>query len=238
MGSPKKALALSSRELTLWVRSLALMSVLLAAAAVPATGRAAEEIQDVEAVEIVEPADAVPSSKNSDATSPLTPEGPAGRSPQAKLTPTFTATFLRLLGHLHAAVIHLPIAWSLLWACTELAVFGAHKKSFDATGAWLSAATTLSFAPAVTSGLLRFGELAALSQDPDLQSSGGLHRNLMYLALALAVSLSLIRLTQRHRLVGKKGSAYALAVAVTAALIGFSAHLGGVLVYGADFFVL
>jgi uncharacterized membrane protein len=194
---------------------------------------------DVEAVETVESVEAV------DATSPAAEGLPGqasgtpidhvfGVAPDSTASLLTPAGFSALMGHLHAALVHLPIAWVMLWAGLEVASM-AFAGAFWGHGALVLGVITLaSYGPAVLTGLCRFDELASASKGYEV-GEAMLHRNLIFVGAGLcAVSLFIRLLNARWPNAFFK--TLSLLGAVSALIVtGFSAHLGGRMVYGADF---
>lgn len=144
-------------------------------------------------------------------------------------------TLNKLWGHMHAALVHMPIAWLLAWAGAEcLALLWPHPWLLTA-GLPIGLMTALSFAPSVYSGLMRLDELSAGESGYDV-APALLHRNLMLAAwtlVVLAIALRLLRAPMRFKWLRRL---YLLFVFVGFLLLAYSAHLGGVMVYGEEFF--
>ena len=144
-------------------------------------------------------------------------------------TPT---TLFGVMGRLHPALVHLPIAWTLLLCLVELIALARPQEGWRSAGLYLSILTWLSFLPAALTGLLR---LEQLPQDPEALAPALLHRNIMYIAAGLASTVALLRVLAKNRLTGPRRLVYLALVCLTFALVGLGAHLGGKLVYGDDY---
>lgn len=144
-------------------------------------------------------------------------------------------TVKKLWAHMHAAVIHLPIAWLMLWAaCEALALLWPHPWLVT-SGLPLGLITAVAFAPSVYSGLMRLEELSGGQSGYDT-APALLHRNLLLASWTLVVVALALRLFNAPQRSGKLRMLYLLLVFGSFTLTAYSAHLGGVLVYGDDFF--
>lgn len=138
------------------------------------------------------------------------------------------------LGHLHAAWVHLPIAWLLLWALVEVLSLISDHAALRPSALTLAVLTLLSFAPAALSGLCRLDELASTTHGYDT-AEALVHRNLIFAAAGLCAGCLVLRLIVWRwpnmfcRLLCLMG------VVTACAITSYSAHLGGRMVYGADF---
>jgi hypothetical protein len=135
------------------------------------------------------------------------------------------------LGHMHAAFVHFPIAWSVLWCLLQ------YQTTIIPISIPLLA--VFSFVPAIFSGLLRAQEVG----NPESMAAILLHRNIMYLSMGLSVVLLIKEFLYRKKqsshateiLYIRKQNWYYTLVLIFTLLVCYGAHLGGVLVYGADF---
>lgn len=188
---------------------------------------ATDDVEAIEQVEAVENVQAAPGEAGA---------AGAGGTQQAKAAAQDPARSLAtVVGHLHAAVVHLPIAWSALWSFFEaLSIVWPHPWLIM-SGLPLGIVTVLSFGPAVYTGLARLDELAATSSSYDV-GPAQLHRNLLFLAWALCGLACALRLTAARPGRGFAArAAYLALVWIAFAVTGWSAHLGGCMVYGDDF---
>lgn len=198
------------------------------AAAAPTQGDANEEA--IEEVEAVVPVASDAATAGADAST----DHLFGVVPDASAPLLTAAGAAGALGHLHAAVVHLPIAWVLLWAMVEMLSLVRPQSAFNGVALRLGLLTTLSYGPAVASGLCRLDELASNTKGYE-SAEALLHRNLIFASAILCLLCLLLRLINWRwpnmfcRLLGLMG------VVAAAAITGYSAHLGGRMVYGADF---
>ena len=195
--------------------------------AAPKGNRAAakeEKVEQIEEVEAVESVDAG-----------VTPNADGGTAAAKAAGPSPLLGLGAVLGHLHAAVVHLPIAWLALWAFFEaLSVVWRHPWLLM-SGLPMSIVSVLSFGPAVYTGLARLDELATASPGYDV-GPALLHRNLLFAAWGLCGVACMMRLTVARPTAGTTPRlSYRVLVWVAFAITGWSAHLGGCLVYGDDF---
>lgn len=183
-----------------------------------------EEVEQIEQVENVEGVEATVATSVDGGTNAAKAAGP---SPLLGLG--------AVLGHLHAAVVHLPIAWLALWAFFEaLSVVWRHPWLLM-SGLPMSLVSVLSFGPAVYTGLARLDELSTASPGYDV-GPAMLHRNLLFVAWAMSGLACMLRLTVARPTAGfAPRLSYRVLVWVAFAITGWSAHLGGCLVYGDDF---
>ena len=137
------------------------------------------------------------------------------------------------LSHLHAALVHLPIAWVLLLALCDATALLGRRYELLMPGLYLCGLSALSFIPAAATGLLRFSYLPHETAADAAQ--GLLHRNVMYGA-AFALSLCFaVRVWHRSRFEGRPLKVYLVMLMAAVGLTVAGGHLGGALVYGDDF---
>ena len=157
-----------------------------------------------------------------------------GVAPDANAKITTAAGSAAALGHLHAAFVHMPIAWVLLWALVELFSLISENGALNPSALFLGFLTLLSYAPAALSGLCRMDELASASKGYDA-AEALLHRNLIFTSAGLLGVCMFLRLINWRwpnmfcRLLCLMG------VFGACVLTTYSAHLGGRMVYGAEF---
>ena len=196
------------------------------AAKSPAGGAtAAKSAEAVEAVEAVETVDvgggAVAATA---AATPGAPPSPTGGTP---------LTMTQVIAHLHPALVHLPIAWAVLWALWELLAlrYAARFRPTVVVLAWFCVAA---FVPATVTGLLHLQELPEAA---DVRAPALLHRNIIFACAASSLILAALA-TRWHRR-GPPGRAMVianlLALWLQVGAIGYAAHVGGKMVYGDDY---
>jgi len=196
---------------------------------------AIEEVEEVEAVEAVDAAAAPAAGAAGLGQAPGNPEDHvfgAAPDPNAKITTAAGAA--AALGHMHGAFVHLPIAWVLLWALVELLSLISENRALNPSALFLGFLTLLSYVPAALSGLCRMDELASATKGYDT-AEAILHRNLIFASAGLLGVCMLLRLINWRwpnmfcRLLCLMG------VVAACVLTSYSAHLGGRMVYGAEF---
>jgi uncharacterized membrane protein len=134
-----------------------------------------------------------------------------------------------IVGRLHPALVHFPIAWMILALLLELGVLFFQREHLQTFALIVVALGVASFAPAALSGFLRADEFT--------QASEGLlaHRNIMLAAFAfaaLAMGIGLATRKSRGKLGGKLRI---LSLAASVFLLSWGGHLGGKLVFGERF---
>ncbi|HEY3358265.1 MAG TPA: DUF2231 domain-containing protein [Polyangia bacterium] len=133
-----------------------------------------------------------------------------------------------LLGRLHPALVHFPIAWLCLLLLVE--VVGVRREAWHRAGMWVLVATLLSCLVAIPTGLLRADHL---QEGAPAQRFVLLHRNLnLGMALALLAALA-VRVMGGPRAWARWG--YLMLVLAATALILVAANVGGKMVYGANY---
>ncbi|MEK7705488.1 MAG: DUF2231 domain-containing protein [Myxococcota bacterium] len=137
-------------------------------------------------------------------------------------------TLPQVLGRMHSAVVHFPIAWLPLLLLAEWLVLTGRLAHPSLLRPWLLLGTLGAFVPAAMTGLLRLRELP---QDAPSLSTALLHRNLMLSAfLLLLLSLPLRVKLARCAVCGRR--LYLAALLVATVLVMLGGHLGGRLVFG------
>lgn len=153
-----------------------------------------------------------------------TPKSPGPGSKRKSLS------LSRLIGHLHPALVHFPIAWLVLLVLFELYLVSARRSDLDNWGLALGVLTLLAFAAAVTTGLIlgdgaKGRHLAAVVR----------HRNVELFALgALLVALGL-RLARRRAFEGALRWVYLAILFAATGLCLYGGHLGGKMVFGNNY---
>lgn len=130
-----------------------------------------------------------------------------------------------LIGRLHPAAVHMPIAITFLFLLHEIAVY-FKLKGFKETAPYYMLATVLSYLPAVATGWIRAGEFESESL-VDIYT----HRNYMLLSY-----LILVILTSWRMFSNKIKGWYLIGLLIVCIVMAYSADLGGKLVYGEDYF--
>lgn len=139
-----------------------------------------------------------------------------------------------LVGRFHPVLVHFPIA--LLIVGAGLRLWGLARGARDGAADQVQAGRTLIALGAVAALV---ATIAGLAHADDGQFRGAAleavlaHRNAAFLATGAAILAALV---DRFR-VGPASGALALAL-VTAGLVGYAGHLGGVSVYGPDHYAI
>lgn len=187
-------------------------------AALPAAPAAQD---DVEEIEDIEP----------QANDNVAPAGAAKGAPGADQD-NRPHGLVEWISRMHAAMVHLPIAWTMLLCLTDIATFLLGRRELRKAGLYLAVLALCSCLPAAISGLWR---LDHLPQEPAAVAPALVHRNIMYVSSALLATLVALRGWRRNELAGIYRAVYMALVAMVTTLVAFGAHLGGALVYGDDF---
>jgi uncharacterized membrane protein len=195
----------------------------LGASAPPPTMRpAAMGVDDAEDVEDVEEVTEVKTT--------LGGRGAAASSAGAKKERSLSASVV--VGRLHSALVHFPIAWLLLLLLVDFVAFGLGREAWRQVGLYVLLGTALSFAPAIIAGFLRADQLPKAADTTTLLVA---HRNLALVTAGIFAAALITRLARRNRLAGAwKWGYLALLVAATVAVM-WTGHKGGRLVYGTEF---
>jgi len=136
---------------------------------------------------------------------------------------------IAIVGRMHPAVVHFPIAWLLLLSLVDFLALGLGLEELRKYGPYLLGLTILSFCPAATSGFLNYAEYG----EPN--TLAGLHRNLMLTAVGLCAVGLVLRLLGRNRLDGALKWVYLGLLGAAALTVSVGGHLGGKLVFGEDY---
>lgn len=149
-----------------------------------------------------------------------------------EVPPAAQPGLMELVGRIHPAVIHFPIAWLTLLLLIETVALFTGKAEWSRFGLYVLILTLLSFIPAVTTGLI-----LAKSQesDPDIIKLVTLHRNINLSVVLICVIAFILRLARAEKLQGRARLPYYLLILVSTALIMFSGHLGGKMVFGENY---
>jgi len=145
---------------------------------------------------------------------------------------TGTRSTIPLLGRLHTACVHFPIAWVFLLLLVESATLLSRRGELSSVGLPLLALACLSFVPAGVTGFLR---ASAIGDDPDLRALMLSHRNMNIAAGVACVVALIIRARYREQCRPKAKWLYVALVACAAVLLMLAGHLGGKMVFGPDY---
>ena len=194
------------RRLTIFVISAALATSVL--------GLASEL-----AVYAADPAPAVEQFGNVEIVSPGEAEGkPAGLSD--------------LVGRLHPALVHFPIAWLVGLALVDFVGLVLKREAWQRMGIFVLGGTVLSLLPTAATGLLR---AAHMPSDPAVHALLITHRTLNFAVAGLVLAAFALRLRRRNRLQGPSRVVYLALVFAATGLVLVAADFGGRMVYGPDY---
>lgn len=149
-----------------------------------------------------------------------------------EVTPATPPGLMELVGRIHPAVIHFPIAWLTLLLLIETVALFTGKPEWSRFGLYVLILTLLSFVPAVTSGWILS---KSQGSDPDFIKLMTLHRNINISVALICVIAFILRLARAEKLQGRARLPYFLLILVSTALIMFSGHLGGKMVFGENY---
>lgn len=137
---------------------------------------------------------------------------------------------LQLLGPLHPALVHFPVALLMAAAFFEIAAWLRRDESLHLAGAWNLA---LGAPASVVTALSGWALASTMGFEPELKATLAWHR---WLGTALAAwAIVCLALWAWQRKAGHGRWAYRLALLGGAVLVAITGHLGGILVYGPDF---
>jgi uncharacterized membrane protein len=137
-----------------------------------------------------------------------------------------------LVGRLHPALVHFPIAWLVGLALVDFVGLVRKREAWQRAGIFVLAGTVLSLLPTAATGLLR---AAHMEFDANLRALLVVHRTLNLVVAGLLLAAFALRLARRNRLDGWWRLGYlALVFAATCAVL-VAADFGGRMVYGPDY---
>jgi uncharacterized membrane protein len=137
-----------------------------------------------------------------------------------------------LVGRLHPALVHFPIAWLVALALVDFVGLVRRREAWQRAGIFVLAGTVLSLLPTAATGLLR---AANMEFDANLHALLVVHRTLNFVVAGLLLVAFALRLARRNRLDGWWRLGYlALVFAATCAVL-VAADFGGRMVYGPDY---
>lgn len=148
---------------------------------------------------------------------------------QATGTTTGEDGLLVVLGKLHPAIVHLPIAWLFLLLLFDIAVMFLGREELERASLYVLIGTALSFVPALASGLLRE---RVLGKQPLLLPLIETHEAIMFAASGALFLALVLRLSLAKRLTGKLQGAYIGLITLAVALVAIGGHWGGKIVFG------
>jgi uncharacterized membrane protein len=135
----------------------------------------------------------------------------------------------QVAGRLHPALVHLPIAWLLLWLLLDGLALGLGREGMRTCGLVVGCLAGLACIPAALSGWLRSTEILAAGASPAMLPT---HRALMWSVSGLTLALAITRFAFRRGFPRGLRWVFLLLLAGAAGLMAYSAHLGGKMVFG------
>jgi uncharacterized membrane protein len=140
--------------------------------------------------------------------------------------------FSDLVGRLHPALVHFPIAWLVGLAFIDFVGLVLGRETWQRPGVFVLAGTVLSLLPAAATGLLR---AVHMPSDTTVHALLVTHRTLNFGVTGLAVAASSLRLLRRNRLQGWSRTVYLGLVFAATGVVLVAADFGGRMVYGPDY---
>jgi uncharacterized membrane protein len=137
-----------------------------------------------------------------------------------------------LVGRMHPALVHFPIAWLLGLVVVDFVGLILKRETGQRAGLFVLGATVLSLLPTATTGFLRAVHMAP---DPSLHSLLVTHRTLNIAVAALLVIALCLRAVRRNDLQAWSRIVYLGLVFVAAGLVLVAADFGGRMVYGPNY---
>jgi uncharacterized membrane protein len=137
-----------------------------------------------------------------------------------------------LLGRLHPALVHFPLAWLFGLLVIDFVGLGLGRQEWRRWGFFALVGTTLAFLPAAVTGLLREDYMPS---DADVARALVIHRSLNFTVFGLVLAALGLRLFRRNDLQGWNRRGYLALVIVATGLVLLAADFGGKMVYGHHF---
>ena len=135
-----------------------------------------------------------------------------------------------LIGRLHPALVHFPIAWLVGLALVDLVGLVLKREAWQRAGIYLLGGTVLSLLPTAATGLLR---AAHMPSDAAVHALLVTHRTLNFGVTGLVVAAFALRLLRRMQ--GPARIVYLVLVFAATGLVLVAADFGGRMVYGPDY---
>ena len=142
------------------------------------------------------------------------------------------AGFGDLLGRMHPALVHFPLAWLFGLLVIDVVGLGLGRSEWQRWGYFALVGTALAFLPAAVTGLVREDYMPS---DPEVARALTIHRFLNFTVLGLVLAALAFRRFRRNDLQGWNRHAYLALVIVATGLVLVAADFGGKMVYGPHF---
>jgi uncharacterized membrane protein len=137
-----------------------------------------------------------------------------------------------LLGRLHPALVHFPLAWLFGLLVIDCVGLGLGRQEWRRWGLFALVGTALAFLPAAVTGLLRGSYMPS---DAEMAHNLTIHRTLNFIVFGLVLVALGLRWFRRNDLEGWSRRGYLALVVVATGLVLLAADFGGKMVYGAHF---
>lgn len=140
--------------------------------------------------------------------------------------------FADVLGRLHPAIVHFPLAWLVGLALVDFVALILGRTSWSGFGLPILGVTVLGLLAAAATGLLRAHYMFMDAGDHAVMLK---HRNLNFVVAGLCVLALGLRWLRRHQFLRPWRITYLVLIFAATALVLVSGSLGGRLVYGPDY---
>jgi uncharacterized membrane protein len=137
-----------------------------------------------------------------------------------------------LVGRLHPAIVHFPLAWLVGLALVDFVAFVMGRARWQVFGLPLLGAIVLSLLVAAGTGLLRASHMIMDAGEHAVMVK---HRTLNFVVAGLCVLALVLRWRRRDPWAGPGRITYLAIIFAATALVLVSGSLGGRLVYGPDY---
>ncbi len=136
------------------------------------------------------------------------------------------------LGKLHLLVLHFPVALVLTVALADVIWLRWRKPIFQLAGYFCLLLGTLACIPTMATGLMLIDTLKFTPEEASLAET---HETLGIMTVMVVVLAAVVRAWRKNKLSGMWACAYGLLIAGSVALVGVTAHYGGLLAFGKDY---
>ena len=138
-----------------------------------------------------------------------------------------------LIGRFHPAFVHFPVAWIVILVIFEIVALRTRDPYWSRASFVILFLTVLSFIPAMTTGFLLEDSVGG---GPGFHDLLELHETLNIIAACIIAAAFLLQifLIRDDKSIWKK--AYLACVLASAGIVLYSAHVGGKMVFGENFF--
>jgi uncharacterized membrane protein len=137
-----------------------------------------------------------------------------------------------LLGRLHPALVHFPLAWLFGLLVIDGVGLGLGRQEWRRWGFFALVGTAFAFLPAAVTGLLRGSYMPS---DAEVARNLTIHRTLNFIVFGLVLAALGLRWFRRNDLQGWSRRSYLALVVLATGLVLVAADFGGKMVYGSHF---